>query len=79
MTRLLYECRSLIPLETEGLYKADIQPLIFTNINIGQHGYIGYTNSNKKHFPYKTDFIRQVNEQLKAIKQKGEIQKIIDK
>jgi len=43
-----------------------------------EQGHLGYTATDKGAFPYKADFVAQLDKILTAMKDSGEIQKIVD-
>ena len=53
-------------------------PVVTEMLTIRQEGgYLGYTNLNASQFPFKQDFVMQVNRLIKAMQDQGEIAEIM--
>lgn len=44
-----------------------------------EQGYVGFTNRDEGRFPYKQDFLKQLNRALAGMRQDGEIDRIVER
>lgn len=65
-------------LKREGRYREKVQNIQFGPLISFQRGYLGYTNKNSQNYPYKKNFISQLDNIIDEMVQSGEISRITD-
>ncbi|MEO4048810.1 transporter substrate-binding domain-containing protein [Pseudomonas sp. CAU 1711] len=65
-------------LQQRGELPGDARELLIEGPTLSvEQGYLGFTNRNPHDFPYKEDFIRQLNAALDSLEQAGAIQQTV--
>lgn len=72
---ILWEWRHM---NAEGMNR-DGTKIIETAVVSAEQGYLGYTDRDEGRFPYKNDFIVELNKVLESMRRTGEIQRITDR
>ncbi|WP_259780843.1 substrate-binding periplasmic protein [Aestuariispira ectoiniformans] len=65
-------------LQRSGRYDPDKHHIQEATTGAGHWAYIGYTNKQPERYPFKEDFVRQMDEILKDMHSTGEIDRIAD-
>jgi polar amino acid transport system substrate-binding protein len=62
----------------DGLYDPnDATPLVEGPTISVEHGHVGYSNTDNARFPFKADFVRQLNAAIERLRKSGEIERIV--
>lgn len=65
-------------IKADGVYADNSVPIVEASVISQEQAYLGYTNRDDGHYPYKADFSRVLNQVLVEMKKSGEIQKIVE-
>lgn len=68
----------LAHMRRDGLYddKDPAQIVEGPTISV-EHGHVGYSNTDNARFPFKEDFVRQLNAAIERLRKSGEIKRIV--
>lgn len=72
---ILWEWRHI---NAEGLNR-DGAKIVETAVVAAEQGYLGYTDRDNGRFPFKEDFITELNKIIESMRRTGEIQRITDR